>query len=148
MPKDSRNIYQISRESTGLTQEKAAELLNVGVRTLSAYELNERVPPNDVVKNMIAIYNAPYLALQHIHACDDVARTVIPEIELRELPIAILKLLKELNEFVSCRDDLVSITSDGRISPEELPRWNEILKELEDVVSAAMSVKFAKETEV
>ena len=40
-----RNIYQLSREAAGYTQEKAAELIGISVESLRSYELDKRIPP-------------------------------------------------------------------------------------------------------
>ena len=44
----STNIYQSARKLAGLTRERAAELLNVSVRSLADYEAEARIPPNDI----------------------------------------------------------------------------------------------------
>ncbi len=145
MSQENRNIYKISRESAGLTQEKAAELLDISVRCLSAYELGERRTPDITVIKMIEIYNAQYLAYQHLKTSEEVGRIYMPDIELKDLPVAILKLQKEVNDFLRVRDDVIDITCDGQISADERPRWDAIMKELDDIAAAIMSVKFAKE---
>ena len=63
--------------------------------------------------------------------------------KLQDLPTAILRLQKELNDFLKCREEVLDITCDGVISPEERPRWEKVLKELDDVSAAIMAVKFA-----
>lgn len=35
---EQKNIYQIARESSGLTQEKASELIDISVDALRSYE--------------------------------------------------------------------------------------------------------------
>lgn len=44
-----RNIYQIARETSGLTQERAAELFNISVESLRAYETDRRIPQDSTV---------------------------------------------------------------------------------------------------
>jgi len=148
MPNESRNIYKISRESAGLTQEKAAELLDISVRCLCDYESDKRRTPDITVIKMIEIYNAQYLAYQHLKTSAEVGQAYMPNIELRDLPSAILKLQKEVNDFLRCREELIDITCDGVITEDERPRWDGILKELDDVAAAIMTVKFAKHGEV
>ena len=63
---DYRNIYQIARESSGLTQEKASELIDISVDALRSYEYDRRVPSDKVVIKMIEIYDAQFLAYQHL----------------------------------------------------------------------------------
>lgn len=143
MSQEYRNIYQISRESAGITQERAAELIDISVESIRAYEQDKRRPPDSVVIKMIEIYDARYLAYQHLKSAE-IGRDYMPEVALKDLPSAILRLQKEVNDFLRCRDDLIDITCDGIISDDERPRWNEILKELDDIAAAIMSVKFAK----
>lgn len=61
MPKDNGNIYQAARKAAGLTQEAAAERLAVSVESMRAYETGQRLPGDDVVTRMMAVYDAQYL---------------------------------------------------------------------------------------
>lgn len=148
MVKQYRNIYQIARESTGLTQEKASELLDISVDSLRAYEGDKRIPPDRVVIKMIEIYDSQYLAYQHLKTSDEVGRTYLPNIEIKELPAAILRLQKEVSDFLKLKEEMLEITYDGIIDEEEKPRWEVIMKELDDVVDAIMSLKFSKKGDV
>ncbi len=139
-----RNIYQIARESTGLTQERACELLDISVDSVRAYEGGKRVPPDRVVIKMIEIYNAQYLAYQHLKTSAEVGQKYLPNIEIKELPLAMLRLQKEVSDFIKLKDEMIEITCDGIIDDEEKPRWTKIMKELDDVVEAIMALKFAK----
>ena len=139
-----RNIYQIARESTGLTQERASELLDISVDSVRAYEGGKRVPPDRVVIKMIEIYNAQYLAYQHLKTSAEVGQKYLPNIEIKELPIAMLRLQKEVSDFIKLKDEMIEITCDGIIDDEEKPRWEKIMKELDDVVEAIMALKFAR----
>ncbi|UZP05143.1 helix-turn-helix domain-containing protein [Clostridium botulinum] len=144
MLQEYRNIYQIARESTGLTQERACELLDISVDSVRAYEGGKRVPPDRVVIKMIEIYNAQYLAYQHLKTSAEVGQKYLPNIEIKELPIAMLRLQKEVSDFIKLKDEMIEITCDGIIDAEEKPRWDKIMKELDDVVEAIMALKFAK----
>lgn len=144
MSQEYRNIYQIARESAGITQEKSAELIDVSVESIRAYESGKRIPPDKAVIKMIEIYDARYLAYQHLKTSAEVGQAYLPDVDLRDLPSAILRLQKEVSDFLKCRDELIDITCDGIISADEMPRYKAILKELDDVTSAIMTVKFAK----
>ena len=139
-----RNIYQVAREAAGYTQEKAAELIGISVESLRSYELDKRIPPDKSVIKMIEIYDARYLAYQHLKTSAEVGQKFMPEVNLTDISTAILKLQKEVNDFLKLKDDLLDITCDGVISEDEKPRWETILKELDDITNAIMSVKFAK----
>ena len=141
-----RNIYQIARESTGLTQDKAAELMDISVDSIRAYEGGKRIPPDRVVIMMVEIFNAQYLAYQHLKTSAEIGQKYLPNIEITELPVAILRLQKEVTDFIKCKDAMIEITCDGIIDENERPEWNHIMKELDDVVEAIMALKFCKVT--
>lgn len=139
-----RNIYQVARESAGYTQEKSSEMMGISVESLRSYELDKRIPPDKTVIKMIEIYDTRYLAYQHLKTAAEVGQKFMPEVNLTDISTAILKLQKEVNDFLKLKDDLLDITCDGVISEDEKPRWETILKELDDITNAIMSVKFAK----
>lgn len=144
MVQQYRNIYQIARESTGLTQEKASEYLDISVDSLRAYEGDKRTPPDHVVIKMIEVYDTQYLAYQHMRTRDDVGKSFLPNVEIKDLPAAMLRLQKEVNDFIKLRDEMIDITCDGVIDENEKERWDIILKELNDVADAIMALRFAK----
>jgi len=137
------NIYQTARESSGLTQEKAAERIGVSVESIRVYEAGKRIPPDDVVVRMIDIYNTQYLAYQHLRQNVMAASAIMPQnLKILSLPEAILRLQKEVSDFVKLRDEMIDITCDGIISDDERPAWNTIVKELNDITEAIMNLKF------
>lgn len=144
MSSENRNIYQTARESAGITQEKAAELIDVSVESVRAYESGRRYPPDAVVIRMIEIYGTQFLAYQHLRNSVELGKKCLPEIEFKDLPTAILRLLKEVQDFVALRNEVIDITCDGIISEDEMPRWKQILKELDQVSAAILALKFAK----
>lgn len=147
MSNNDRNIYQTARIAAGITQERAAEYLGVSVRSLAAYEALERVPADDVVVRMADVYGTQFLVYQHVRANVDAAKHLLPVIDLQSLPIAILRLQKEVSDFLTLREEMVDITCDGIIDAAELPRWRVIEKELDDISAAILSLKFAEEGE-
>lgn len=144
MDKEYRNIYQIARESAGLTQEKSSELMDISVDSLRAYEGGKRIPPDHVVIKMIEIYNTQYLAYQHLKTSAEVGKKYLPKIEITELSTAILKLQTEVKDFIDCEDLLVKICSDGKVSENEACDFKRICKELDDVLEAIYAFKFSK----
>lgn len=144
MAQEYRNIYQIARESTGFTQEKSSELLDISVDSLRAYEGGKRIPPDKIVIRMIEIYDTQYLAYQHLKTSAVIGQKYLPNIEIKELPVAILRLQKEVSDFINCKDLMIEIACDGIIDESERPQWNLIMKELDDVAEAIMALKFAK----
>lgn len=145
MCKEYRNIYQICRESKGITQEKAAELLNVSVESIRAYEGDKRIPPNDIVAKMVEVYDTQYLAFQHLKN-SELGTKYLPNVEEEPLPIAILKLQKELKKLPELIELLIDIGSDGKITELESPDWQRLVNtDFSKIVDALLSVKYAKQ---
>ncbi|MVB11055.1 Helix-turn-helix domain protein [Caprobacter fermentans] len=144
MQSEYRNIYQIARESAGITQEKAAELVDVSVESLRAYESGRRYPPNDAVIRMIEVYGTQYLAYQHLRNSAEIGRQILPEIELKDLPAAFLNVLNEVNAFLKERDRMIDITCDGIISEAERPEWDRIMQEMDRLSASIMALKYAR----
>lgn len=141
--RECRNIYQTARESSGYTQEKAAELIGVSVESIRAYESGRRIPPTHIVVNMVDVYGTQYLAYQHLRNADDIANLYLPDVNVANMSAAVLRLLKEVSDFVGKEQELIEITCDGIIDENERPRFDEIMRELNDIVQAYFSLKFS-----
>lgn len=145
MLSNDRNIYQAAREVARYTQESAAELLGISVESLSAYENDRRPPPERVVIAMVEVYSDQLLAYLHMRQCMELADRVLPDIHISSLPVAVLRLQKELNDILGYRERLIEITCDGVIDSRERPEFDQILIELDQVWQAILGLKYAKE---
>ena len=139
-----RNIYKIARESAGLTQEKAAELIDISVRSLRMYEYNERTPNDEVVLKMIEIYNAQYLAYQHLKTKTKVGKEHLPEIEITDLSQSVLAFLDECADLDKIEHTLIKISKDNKIDKTEIDDWNRTAKEIQDVISTGLKIIFSR----
>ena len=125
MAVDCQNIYKNARKSAGMTQEKAAQLLNVSVDSLRDYEQSQRPVPSDVASAMCDVYQAPYLAVQHLRRSSELGKRVVPEIQLKDLPEAVLSVLAAVQRFIVKRDAMIEIVADGKIEEDEQAGSNE-----------------------
>jgi transcriptional regulator with XRE-family HTH domain len=144
MKKACGNIYKAARKAAGLTQEQAAEQLYISVRSLAEYEAGRTIPPDDVVCRMVEVYNTRYLAYLHLKNSTEVGRRFLPELHIADLPMSVLKLQKEVDDVTNIRRDIVEVVCDGKIDEEELPRWQNIVKELQEMIGAGLSVIFSQ----
>lgn len=140
---ESQNIYKNARKSAGFTQEKASQLLNVSVDSLRDYEQSQRPVPSDVASAMCDVYQAPYLAVQHLRLTSDLGKRVVPEIQLKDLPEAVLGVLAAVQRFCAKRETMVEIAADGQIAESEQAEWDEIMRLANDL-NVAMPVMQAK----
>ena len=63
---------------------------------------------------------------------------------LVDLPMSVLKLQKEVDDVTSIRRDIVEVVCDGKIDKEELHKWQNIVKELQEMIGAGLSVIFSQ----
>lgn len=146
MQTDSRNIYKKARMTAGLTQERAAELLDISTRSLADYEAGVRMPSNWLVDSMVTVYNTQILAVQHLRNSAQAARDLIPEVDAMRLPEAVLTLVDAIYDFADDRLDreLIDIARDGVISPDERERFDRVVQKIKAITAASMVVVCAK----
>lgn len=144
MKKEDISFYQVARNSKGLTQEKASELLNISVESLRAYEAGRTAVPDDICVAMMDIYDANYLAAKHLRI-NAAGAKVIPEFKVgMPVPQAILQLQKEVKDVVNYMDRLIEIGSDGVIDASEQKDFEKIIKEIEELKTALYNIEYAK----
>jgi len=137
------NVYQVARKSAGLTQDNAAELLHISVRSLGAYENGETIPPDDVVCNMIEVYQARYLGYMHLKQSTEVGRRFLPDLDISDLAKSVLRLQKEVGDLKHINSDMIEIACDGAVEESEKDRWKSITKEINEMAGAALAVSFS-----
>ena len=139
------NLYQRARLSTGMTQERAAELLGLSVESLKQYEGGRTVPKDETVARMVEVYRLPWLALEHSQATDTLG--VLPEVEPRPLPLASIALRNRLHDATGRLDALLRIAEDGVIDEEERPEFDDIVAELRETMTAIYQVIYSGATQ-
>ena len=147
MPKDGGNIYQTARKAAGLTQEAAEERMAVSDTSIRAYESGERLPGDDIVARMCAVYNVQYLGLQHLQLKSALLPECVQYARPEPLPVATIKLVRRVLAFAEAHrsDQLLEIAEDGVISDSERTLFDEIAGELGDIVQAALALQYAEE---
>ncbi|NLU53428.1 MAG: transcriptional regulator [Clostridiaceae bacterium] len=144
MQHEYTNIYKSARKNAGLTQEEAAEQLFISVRSLTEYESGRTTPPDDVVCRMVEIYKAKYLAYLHLKNSTEVGRRFLPDLHIMDLPRSVLRLQKEVKDVTDIHPEIVDVACDGTIEEHEQKTWQDIEKELLEMVGAGLSVVFAR----
>ena len=143
MLRNGPNIYQAARKEGCLTQEQAAERLEVSETTVKAWEQGARVPDNETVARMAELYGTPWLALEHLRSAGSTLG-VIPEITVQSLPTAAITLINRVLDFAEHHRDrqLLRIAEDGVIDDTERPEFEDIVRDLDGIVGAALQVKY------
>ena len=147
MSREWESMYARYRKAAGRTQENAAELLGVAVRTLAAWERGESIPPDARVLSMVDLYGDPALAIEHLRFNSAIAREIIPPVPALPLPQAVCQLLSAIRklEAVHAGDQLLEIAADGRVDELERPAFEQLLEDLEPIMAAVLALKYAKE---
>ena len=140
------NIYQAARKESCLTQEQAAERMEVSETTVKAWEQGTRVPDNETVARMAELYGTPWLALEHLRSAGSTLG-VIPEITVQSLPTAAITLINRVLDFAERHRDrqLLRIAEDGIIDETERPDFDDICRDLDGIVGAALQVKYTSD---
>lgn len=146
MPGEYPNCYQRARKPAGLSQERAAEALDLSPESLKAYETNLRVPPHATVVRMCEVYDAPWLALEHLRNTSGMLGVLPEDITVQALPTAAIALINCVLDFAEDHKDrlLLRIAEDGVIDEAEQADFDEIVSGLDKIIRAALQVKFVR----
>lgn len=117
--------YKYCREAAGFTQEQAAPLLHIGVRTLSSYETGTLKTPDDIVDAMVRLYQTPILAWWHMK--QGILGKYLPDTNIPSDECAMtLDLILAGDELGEAITDMKEIMADGQIDQYEMPRAHSI----------------------
>ncbi len=143
MPGNGTNIYQTARKAACLTQEQAAEALDISVTTLKSWELGQRAPDNETAGRMAAVYGTPWLALVHAMETAEPLGVLPDGLTLQGLPRAVLALINPDTALSDGFRRLMQIAEDGVIDETERPDFAEISEDIRDVITAGFQVLYA-----
>ena len=146
MQSDYRNIYQDARRTAVLTQERWAELLGISVDAVRQYETDRILPSDEVVLRMAEAAGQQIICYWHLIHKSRVAAQLLPELDRKRLPEAVLSLLVAVRNFQDeGMRELTRIAADGKISPEEQADYMTAMEQLQSVVREALHLQFAEE---
>lgn len=140
-------IYQICRQTAGMTQERAAELLGVATRTLAAWESGERPVPDLRVADMVDLYGTQFLAMQYLRLYAPFASEVLPSVDRVPLAQAVCQLMAAIERVHQQRagSRLMQIAADGQIDELEEQEFESVMEVLEPLIAAVLSLRYAQE---
>lgn len=125
------------------SMEGAADALGVHYSTIASYELGTvKCPAPDKVVLMADLYNAPELLNYYCtKECPIGDSGQIKELEVAELDRLVVKTLARLRSAPQIKEDLLVITEDGEITPDEESILEELLNDLDEISAAAQELK-------
>ena len=121
MNTEYQNAWKTARESAGLTQEAAAELVDVSVKSISYYESGARHITPQIAAQLADAYRAPWLRNLYCKECPIGCHRNLPT-EPTDLRTASIDAQCELRaEEIGRRiDRLMEIARDGKVDVNEM----------------------------
>lgn len=140
--RENKNIYQITRESLGLTRAKAADVLEiVSEERIEKIESERILPhPTDVLA-MSKGYNSPDLCNYYCANQCPIGQEYVPEIRIKALSQIVLEMISSINSMNRKKEKLIDITVDGKIDNDEIGEFIEIQNELEKLSVAVETLQ-------
>lgn len=144
MEQEYTNICAACRKAAHMSQEQWAEALDVSVDTVKGWERNLRIPSNYHVCLMVNLCGEPYFAYLHLLQTSD-CLGVLPDVTKQSLERSAIQIVNSIIRFADKHrgKDLLQIAEDGVIDEKERPIFNEIVRELNDIIGAAYSLRYA-----
>ena len=138
--KKDKSVYQLYREKSGLTREKASEMMDgMTASRIEKIENGQEPTPFDIIQ-MADCYKKPDLCNYYCsHRCA-IGDRYVPPVQVSELPNIVLETIASLNEIVPYTSQLIQIARDGKISDEEIPTFALISKKLDQISLAIDSL--------
>ena len=130
--KENKTIYQTTRETLGLTRERAAELMpGFSPERIEKIE-NDRIQvrPEDV-KMMAEAYKTPGLCNWYCSQECPIGRGRTPRVESKNLVQIAVETLNSVNRVNQYKDRMLEIAEDGAISEDEYADFGEIKETLD-----------------
>lgn len=145
MQDECRNIYYNARRAAGLTQERWAEVLGISVESVRLYESGANMPGDEIALRMAEVTGQQIICYWHLLNKSKMATRLLPQIEKKPLPQAVLDLLVKLRDFSEDGlEDLTRIAADGRVDPMEREPYEYAMRQLRELVSAGLQVEYAE----
>lgn len=144
MEQDYINICAACRKAAHMSQEQWAEALDVSVDTVKGWERNLRIPRDYQVCTMVKLCGEPYFAYLHLLQTS-YCLGVLPDVTKQSLERSAIQIVNSIIRFADKHrgKDLLQIAEDGVIDEKERPIFNEIVRELNDIIGAAYSLRYA-----
>lgn len=140
MSKSFGRLCGFYREAAGFTQEQAAELLHVSVRTVGAYENGEYMPHDDTVDMMVVTYNAPELGYHYLSRVLRTGRRLLPETCAGGAAATATQFRRSIRQVSSAADALDDICADDTITANEKKPLAKCLGKIRELAAACMNV--------
>lgn len=130
-----------ARKDAGMTQERAAEALNVSVRTYAKYESGEILPGDDMVAGMMQVFENPCLGYAYLSKESAVGRMILPKIgKIPGVAAGAMQYHVALADANSDRIRLERICCDDKITMAEERGLSPIVEKIFDLAGKGLTL--------
>lgn len=130
----NKSIYQETRESLGLTREKASDLMpGISAERIEKIENSKvNILPGDILA-MSKCYKEPSLCNYYCtHECE-IGMEKMQEVKQKDLVQIAVETLTSLNRLDREKERLLEIVEDGQITPDEYEDFKNIKTTLDKI---------------
>ncbi len=140
--KENKTIWQTTRESLGLTREKAGELIpGFSPERIEKIENGRtQIQPEDVLL-MAEYYKTPSLCNHYCAEECPIGQIHALRTESKELGQIAVETLNALNKMNQSKDRLLEIVEDGRVRPDEYSDFVEIKAVLDKIALSVSNLQ-------
>ena len=136
------NPYVKARLDKGISQEALAELTDVSVESIRAYESGVRIPKDKTVEKMAIACEADWLPIQHLLS-NELAEKYLPKPKIGSpLPQAACGLFSELERARSLTPKLMEIGSSGELCVDDAEEFNKLMQSLFSLAGAVLTLRY------
>ena len=134
-----KNEFKASRERASLSRTEAAKRACISESTLDRLEADETDVSRDTVSRLIDTYNDPFLRNFYCSSVCPLGKGSVEKLDSDSVSLtnSVMTMLSALNAFTKCKDALIAVAADGKISEEESEVFYKIKKYL-DRIDVAM----------
>ncbi len=130
-----------ARERAQMTQEQAAECLDISTRMLSRYEGNICRPSEKTMYRMMEVYGDDSLGY-HWLRLSSVGTKILPEMNDSSLAENILGLIVGMKKSRDYLSDLMEIGADNKITANEKPKYIQAVNVFRLITKNWLSLRF------
>lgn len=148
----NENVYYRARKEAAkrderfASREMAADILGVSLYTLADYENgNTKVVPVDKVVLMADFYHAPELKTQYCKSECPIGKNLPLATEQKGLEGIALRLVSSLARVEELQKEIIQISEDGKVSPDEEDSLDGILTQLDHLSEVISEMKLFAE---
>lgn len=147
--KDTRTIYQKSRDKSGMSRPEAARAIaaageDISEASLKDYETRKTIPKPKNVKILAEVYGTPELKWLHCSEnCllgEDIVK-VSEKFGNSDIYRTFFELTGAFNAIHDVQESLHSIVSDGALDSGEEKEWQRIIDVLDRITESANELK-------